>query len=108
MRNPLAYRSRSLMQGLQRFTCRLRPPCVTPSRVRFLHHRCYNNACSTPLPALSGNCCPFNRNIVYGRRSDKHQQEDFSAMHDHRSMYPCMHRVKMPFIFNMMRHSASR
>jgi hypothetical protein len=40
MRNPLAFRSRSLMQGLQRFTCRLRPPCVTPSRVRFLHHRC--------------------------------------------------------------------
>ena len=106
MLNPWVYSSRSLMHGLERFTCGLRPPCVRPPCVRISDHQFYNDALSMWLPAVLGNRCPFNRNICYRRRSDKHQQEDLSATSDHRSIYPCMHRVEMPFGFNMMLHSA--
>lgn len=61
---PVVLHSAWLMHGLERFTCGLRPLGVSPLCVRLGHHRFDTDTLSMRLPALPGDRCLFNRNIM--------------------------------------------
>jgi hypothetical protein len=79
------------------------PPAFTDPRSPLLQRRAF-----MPLPDLSGDRRPFKRNILSGRRFDKHRQKHLSAPSHHLLMYRCVNGIDSIFIFNRMPPSASR